>query len=530
MEASGSCKGCKKEALIRDDVTGSLVCSSCGLVQPFDNYDPQLGGLNGPQGTFVRVGTTGTGSSLNYKDKKIFEAQKLIDDLLFKLGFSSEKSNEVRTMVATITEGEFGQGDWLPVLIGACSYVVRRQSNRALSIAEVGSVIGSDVYELGQMIRRVVEFLNLKLPDIDIVNSLELAFGQCGSLNRVSKDKVNKMLKQGTFLVQCAVKWFLTTGRRPLPMIAAILMFVAELNQVNVRIENIANEIHAGVATTRLRYKELSEALVKVAQALPWGKDVSTKNIIKNAPFVIQYMEMKSRLLPGKRRENLESGGFDLDGVVSDCLNKEFDYIPQGYDMENDSQYFEADSESGLDIDNSDKLKLSHECLSVIYSRFLNEDSRVNPVGENGGDHSRKRRREYDPPAMNEWWNGKSNMSKKLLLEQILEKDVGLDALPPSFVSGCLAYEQRREKINAAKLRISKIMYPSKANMGDTEEFSSEEHLHAKKKRRKTKKNGIDWEDFVIETLLLHHVKEDEIEKGHYNTLLDLHVFNSGCL
>ncbi|KAJ9681449.1 hypothetical protein PVL29_020361 [Vitis rotundifolia] len=507
MEASGSCKGCKKNSLIRDDVTGSLVCSSCGLIQPFDNYDPQLGGLKGPQGTFVRVGTAGTGSSLNYRDKKIFEAQKLIDDLLFKLGFSSEKSNEVRTMVSTITEGEFGQGDWFPVLVGACSYVVRRRSNRALPIAEVGAVIGCDVYELGRMIGRVVEFLNLKLPELDIVNSLELAFRKCGSLNRVSKDKVDQMLKQGKFLVQWAVKWFLTTGRRPLPMIAAVLMFVAELNQVDVRIENIANEIHAGVATSRLRYKELSEALVKVAQSLPWGSDVSSKNIVKNAPFVIQYMEMKLT------EENLERIGFDLDSVVSECLKKEFDYVSEGYSIENGAT---ADDRNGLllDIDDSDKLKLSQESLSLMYSKFVNEGSRVNPMGDDGGDNRRrKRRREYDPPVIKNWWNGKSDKSKKLLLKQILEKDVGLNALPPSFVSGCLAYERRREKINAAKLRIKK----------------EQEHLHAEKKRRRAKVD-IDWEDFAIETLLLHHVKEDEIEKGHYNTLLDLHVFNSGNL
>lgn len=535
MEASGSCKGCKKNSLIRDDVTGSLVCSSCGLIQPFDNYDPQLGGLKGPQGTFVRVGTAGTGSSLNYKDKKIFEAQKLIDDLMFKLGFSSEKSNEVRIMVSTITEGEFGQGDWFPVLVGACSYVVRRRSNRALPIAEVGAVIGCDVYELGRMIGRVVEFLNLKLPELDIVNSLELAFRKCGSLNRVSKDKVDQMLKQGKFLVQWAVKWFLTTGRRPLPMIAAVLMFVAELNQVDVRIENIANEIHAGVATSRLRYKELSEALVKVAQSLPWGSDVSTKNIVKNAPFVIQYMEMKLRSQlsgkPRKGKKNLERIGFDLDSVVSECLKKEFDYVSEGYSIENGAA---ADDRNGLllDIDDSDKLKLSQESLSLMYSKFVNEGSRVNPMGDDGGDNRRReRRREYDPPVIKNWWNGKSDKSKKLLLKQILEKDVGLNALPPSFVSGCLAYERRREKINAAKLRIKKVMYPSNTSSDDTDDFSAkeQEHLHAEKKRRRAKAD-IDWEDFAIETLLLHHVKEDEIEKGHYNTLLDLHVFNSGNL
>lgn len=52
--------------------------------------------------------------------------------------------------------------------------------------------------------------------------------------------------------------------------------------------------MHAGLSTCRLRYRELLEALVKVAKALPWGKDVTTKNILKNMPFFIRYTVMKS--------------------------------------------------------------------------------------------------------------------------------------------------------------------------------------------------------------------------------------------
>ncbi|KVH33245.1 hypothetical protein Ccrd_025823, partial [Cynara cardunculus var. scolymus] len=62
------------------------------------------------------------------------------------------------------------------------------------------------------------------------------------------------------------------------------------------------------------------------------------------------------------------------------------------------------------------------------------------------------------------------------------------------------------QKIEATKKRIEKIRRPSMA-----------------RKRRDT-----DWEDFMIETLLFHQVKEEEIEKRHYNTLLDIHVFNYG--
>ncbi|KAF9600353.1 hypothetical protein IFM89_008524 [Coptis chinensis] len=43
-----------------------------------------------------------------------------------------------------------------------------------------------------------------------------------------------------------------------------------------------------------------------------------------------------------------------------------------------------------------------------------------------------------------------------------------------------------------------------------------------KQRKQREKVAYIDWEDCIIETLLLHHVKEEEIEQGHYKRMLDL--------
>lgn len=67
-------------------------------------------------------------------------------------------------------------GHWFEVLIGACAYVIMRKDDRPLPMAEVASAVDSDVYELGRMILRVIDFLGLKRPDFpefDIVHSLE---------------------------------------------------------------------------------------------------------------------------------------------------------------------------------------------------------------------------------------------------------------------------------------------------------------------------------------------------------------------
>ncbi|KAF2305311.1 hypothetical protein GH714_003637 [Hevea brasiliensis] len=345
------CNRCGHRSLIRDDVTGLLVCESCGAVQEFDNYEARTGGVSGPEGVFIRVGTSGTGSVLNYRDKKIFEANKLIDEITFKLDLVGQKVSEIKSMIDKITE-------------------------------EIGNVIGCDVHELGRMIMRVVDHLNIKLPEFDIVSSFEKVVRNLSNAGRIESNKVERMQEQGVFLIQCAIKWFLSTGRRPSPIVAAVLVLVAELNGVEgLKIEEVAREVHAAVSTCRLRYRELLEVLVKVAEALPWGKDVTMKNIVKNVPFVIRYMEMKSMAKCEDRAE---------------------------YD---DSRYFELKNGSGMNkMGDGDvgKLQLSHECLSMVYNKFLKEGGSGKYAIENGGVHRRKSNMglELHPT---EWWNGNQN-------------------------------------------------------------------------------------------------------------------------
>nr|VDC98994.1 unnamed protein product [Brassica oleracea] len=119
-----------------------------------------------------------------------------------------------------------------------------------------------------------------------------------------------------------------------------------------------------------------------------------------------------------------------------------------------------------------------------------------------------------------DWWKGRSKMSQRLTLKEVLEKDVLLDDLPP-YIKGCALVERRREKIKAAKLRINAIQHPCDKISG-SELCLEIEHMKKKRKRG----SEINQEDLVIETLLLHNVSDEEIEKGYYKALLGLHVFN----
>ncbi|KAL1532401.1 plant-specific TFIIB-related protein PTF2-like [Salvia divinorum] len=86
MESSCACERCRKRALVPDDETGNMVCTSCGIIQQFDNFQAPTGGITG---TYIRLGTSGTGTIHDYKETKIYHAQNLIDDFMFKLEFSA---------------------------------------------------------------------------------------------------------------------------------------------------------------------------------------------------------------------------------------------------------------------------------------------------------------------------------------------------------------------------------------------------------------------------------------------------------
>ncbi|RWR78286.1 Transcription factor TFIIB [Cinnamomum micranthum f. kanehirae] len=523
METSCPCNNCKERTVVFDSTSSTYVCSSCSVEQSGILVSHLEGSFNAPLGTFIRIGA----SEYNYRDKKRFDAQNQINDVASSLGLSSQHSDKVYHIIQQITNNEFGIGNWFSILIAACFHVVIRQNCLPLSISEIAAVTRFDVHEIGRMVTRVTEFLGLNIPKFDVVASFERTIKSCNCLSRVPAEKLDLMFKQGRFLLQCCVKWFLMTGRQPMPIIAAVSLFVAEVNEVNVRIEDIAKEIYTGVNTSKMRYKELKETLIKVAQSLPWGKDVVQKNLVKNAPLILRYMAMKSK--QDSKNSGLDSKEliqFNLQDIVSECTRKEDEYDMGDYLVKNDSQYISVKERNGLVCcDDLRRLKLSEDCLWQRYVEYLNGVSSVElTMRETVMAHRQKRKRGGMIPGCEDWWVKNSELKKKVSLDQILERNVGLDALPPSFVAGMEARKRRREKINSAKLRIGEIIQPAAAGLDGGKVVSSLEKLEA---RKEWKQGFVDSEDCIIELLLLLGANEEQVEQGHYNTLLDLHFFNS---
>ncbi|KAF8653824.1 hypothetical protein HU200_061948 [Digitaria exilis] len=564
-----TCLSCGEGAVISDPDSGVLVCTSCGRIHDGGASEfVHQATFNDSGGLDLRVSTLVRNTSDSaYRDQKIAGATAVITSIATRLGLSPLRAEEALRMAKSATGGELASPNsaFLPALAAACALLVARSHRLPLSIAEAAEAAFCSAPALADLVSRVAAQLSLPpLPCFDYPAALDRAVRLSPSLTAAAGDKTEAILAQARFLLRCASKWSLTTGRFPLPLVAALVTFSAEVNGVtSLSVEIIAQDISAGTRTSLRRYKELVDALVHVArQLLPWGADVNAKNLLLNAPVLLRLMEMRSQSDPSE--EFLESFAPNISGIV------------QAYSsVDNDeSKYLQIDSmgTDEFDFDNfgqEEKIfedqKITEKGLSDAYQNVLKRLAQLQKLGKVGKAADRRKRwkggLELEPwmDAVDDDW--KSDMT----LEDVVDINIGYDAPPPSFTAGMELKKQRRARIEAAKKRIDAIRKapaapaasanhsqpavrnedacPQKLTRNKHGEKRADEidrivpsdNLEEmpdspdvrKKRRKRGSCDGIDWEDCIIELLLLHGANEAEIEQGQYRRLLELHVFSA---
>ncbi|KAJ4791443.1 Plant-specific TFIIB-related protein PTF2 [Rhynchospora pubera] len=517
-----ACPTCDPGAsAITDDDTGALICAGCGTVLEHSNeFVHQVIFL--PNGTIDCSGTALVRPDLTYRDRKIYAATEEFKSIATHLGLSSSMSEEALQLARDATDGELATKDssFLAALSAACSYLVARRHNLPVYLDEAAAVALCESCDLAHLVKRISRQLNLDpLPEYDNGSALDRFLRTSQLLS--DTDRLEEIIGQAKFLLDCAAKWSLSTGRHPRPLAAAVATIAAQANGIAaVSVDDFAAEMGAVVSTSRTRYKEMVKALAHAAKVLvPWGSDLTGKNVAQNAPLLLRLMELKSKSNPSDLF--LENFVVDTSSFLKDCT------LPVG---EEEAKYFKINETritNGEEDTHLKNVKLSAECLSSTYQNVRERVSNLKNAGAIGRG-AEKRKRCHTTFQVDFWVNKlderRWKSHKKLTPDEILNTDMGFDMPPPSFVSGLKLRERRREKIKAAKCRIDQV----RIGPGTSKNATVEENVCGKsakgKRKRKGAIDGVDWEDCIIELLLLHGVNEAEIEEGQYKRLLNLHV------
>ncbi|WVZ92004.1 hypothetical protein U9M48_038103 [Paspalum notatum var. saurae] len=563
-----TCDSCGEDAVVSDPDSGVLVCTSCGLVHGAGASEfVHQATFNDSGGLDLRVSSlVRNNADTAYRDQKLAGASAGITSIATRLGLSHTRAEEALRMAKSATDGELATpgSAFLPALGAACTLLVARSHRLPLSLAEAADAAFCSAPALADLVSRVAARLSLpRLPCFDYAAALDRAVHLSPSLAAAAADgKAEAILAHARFLLRCASKWSLTTGRFPLPVIAALIAFSAEVNGVtSLSVEDIARDISAGSRTSLLRYRELVDALVHVARKLlPWGADVNAKNLLLNAPVLLRLMEMRSQSDPSE--EFLESFAPNIAAIVQaytsvdDDESKYLQNVPAAAD---DFDFLD----SGRDDKEFEDKKITEKGLSDAYQNVLQRLAQVQNLGKVG--KGTDRRKQWKGGLQLEPWldTVDDGWKKNMQLEELVDIDIGYDAPPPSFAASMELQKQRRARIEAAKQRIDAIRKAPAAKashsqppvrnedvcppqklarkkrgrkrMDDTDRIIRSDDVAEmpdvpaarKKRRRRGSCDGIDWEDCIIELLLLHGANEAEIEQGQYRRLLELHVFSA---
>jgi len=297
QQSKSSCTECGSNILLRDPITGELICQKCGLVISSNelSYEPEWRAFDAienenrqrtgapltytihDKGLSTNIGwrnRDAAGRELSeetrarlYRLRKWHRRSKVSDNrnrnlsiALAEMSNIQSKLNLPRNVIETgsvnyrrAINSNLVRGRTIQGMVVACVYMACRQCGVLRSLEEVADVVNISKKNASRYYRLLVKELDHKVPQVDpydfiskIVNKLRLN----GDTERVAKN----ILYQANLMK-------LTGGRGPAG-IAAACVYISTRITCDLRTQSdIAREAQVTEVTIRNRYKEIIERI-----------------------------------------------------------------------------------------------------------------------------------------------------------------------------------------------------------------------------------------------------------------------------
>jgi transcription initiation factor TFIIB len=291
---------------IDTDLEGSTICQNCGLVIDEDNIRAEVeltneGEFSRPIGRVVSAtSNTSTLSSVPFgmrRPSSLIKGQSNspvyyhISRIGALLQLNPNLIAQMRNLHDAITSGKSKYCRSPELLAAGIAYVILRKNNKPYTLLDIADKVQCSVFELGRVYKRIVKSNKIGLEDIDPAVFIDRTLSALSA----TQEQINKVRDQAMRLITVAQRMWLGTGRRPSAITAAAIILSFEANGYKILPKSVGDPLHIGEQTVRQRVRELKEALVQAARSLPWGGDITVKNVLAHLPFLLQHLEILSK-------------------------------------------------------------------------------------------------------------------------------------------------------------------------------------------------------------------------------------------
>ncbi|KAK2819113.1 hypothetical protein Q5P01_024674 [Channa striata] len=327
-----SCPGCGSSNIIDDDLyaQSQLVCVDCGSVvsEGVLAADP----VGGSDVSYSRTTAVAKKPCLNLKKGlqrvkalcRILRVHKEIED--FSQTYYSQAYQHESFIKVSLQKKE--------ILTGCCLLVSCRQLNWPITMGTISCLLDADPMLVGAVYQEMVKILNIEVPIVSITDVME---AHCQEYKISSPhvpeelvENIQDLTKRAAALVELAADTWIVTGRRPIPIMMAVIYLAWQSLKPTKHRLKLSLERFCQIAKVKKhkpalkRITEIKEVLCKLGKEIPWLREtVTPDNVVQQVEDILQHRNaLLRRALRTHEDALLEECQVSFEGALTQEANQ----------------------------------------------------------------------------------------------------------------------------------------------------------------------------------------------------------------
>ncbi|WUR03490.1 transcription factor IIIB 70 kDa subunit (BRF1) [Vairimorpha necatrix] len=305
------CSNCNSSNTATDSVQGVVYCTNCGMVQEENIIVNTI--------NFTDNGTKSTlnGKIINIDSKHVgtqyvdasFYIKNTISSICSNMGLGNNFLECSYRYYRLLLPYNLSKGKSILYTLSACIYIVCREEKTPHLLIDFSNALNIDVFKIGKSFNKIVEVLNLNIPNVDPTLYIQRYIIKLNLKNP-------KITSLALRIISRMNRDWITTGRRPNNICGVAILIASRVYNEERSIIEIAKVVHVSETILRKRLMEIGDT--ESAQ-LSLNEFNSEWKIKEEDPPVLKNESKKNF----KKIENFSDNKIFEDNSEEDLLNEE---------------------------------------------------------------------------------------------------------------------------------------------------------------------------------------------------------------